>query len=217
MRYRAVIFDLGGVVLPSPFDAFRAYERQHGLPGRFISEVIVRGGEQGAWSRLERGELGPADFAAAFAAECEAAGGHVDADELLAALSGADCPHPKMVAAIGRIRDHGLFTAALTNNWADEGRSTRLSGDSPLAAQLAPLFDTIVESALVGMRKPDPRIYHLVCELLAVTPRESIFLDDLGANLKPARAMGMATIKVTDPATAIAELAKLLALDLGAP
>ncbi|MFA5883174.1 MAG: HAD-IA family hydrolase [Acidimicrobiia bacterium] len=220
MRYRAVIFDLGGVVLPSPFDAFRAYERRHGLPHRFISTVIVQGGEHGAWSRFERGELGSDAFEAAFAAECAAAGGRVSVSDLFSAMRGgepgaAPGPHPEMVAAIRAIRAEGLRTAALTNNWADDDGATHVSGTSPLALQLAELFDTIVESAREGLRKPDPRIYELTCARVGVTPGETVFLDDLGSNLKPARALGMTTIKVEDPALAVTELGAVLGLDLG--
>ncbi len=229
MRFRAVIFDLGGVVLPSPFDAFRAYERRHGLPHRFVSEVVIAGGETGAWSQFERGELGPDAFAAAFEAECGAAGQTVVVADLLAemgagpnrpegtATSGPDAagPHPAMVGAIRAIRAHGLRTAALTNNWADADGTTRTQGSSPLARSLDALFDTIVESAREGLRKPDPRIYALTCTRLAVVPEHAVFLDDIGANLKPARAMGMATIKVKDPTAAVAELSDLLGLPLG--
>ena len=221
MRYRAVIFDLGGVVLPSPFDAFRAYERRHGLPHRFVSTVIVRGGEQGAWSRFERSELDAEAFEVAFAAECEAAGGRVSASDLFSEMRSGDAagatagPHPEMVAAIRAIRAEGLRTAALTNNWADDDGATHVSGTSPLARQLAELFDTIVESAREGLRKPDPRIYELTCARVGVTPGEVVFLDDIGSNLKPARALGMTTIKVEDPALAVTELGAVLGLDLG--
>src|SRR5688572_19517748 len=120
MQFRAVIFDLGGVVLPSPFAAFRAYEQAQGLPHRFVSEVIVQGGDHGAWSRFERGELGPADFATAFEAECAAAGGTVVVADLFASMTGESGPVPEVVAAIRSIRAHGLRTGALTNNWADD-------------------------------------------------------------------------------------------------
>lgn len=216
MRRRAVIFDLGGVVLPSPLAAFREHERRTGLPHRFISDVIVRSGEHGAWSRLERGELAPEEFAVAFAAECDAAGARVDVAELFASMrsSGSGEPVPVMVEAITTIREHGLRTAALTNNWIDANAESHVTGDSPLASQLATLFDVIVESARVGLRKPDPRIYALVCEALDVHPGEAVFLDDLGANLKPARAMGMETIKVEDPTAAVQALGAALELDL---
>jgi epoxide hydrolase-like predicted phosphatase len=216
MQFRAVIFDLGGVVFPSPFAAFRAYEEANGLPHRFISEVIVRGGDECAWSRFERGELGLDDFAVAFEAECSAAGGTVVVADLFGSMTGATGGAvPEMVTAITAIRAHGLRTAALTNNWADTDGATHVSGDTPMAAELAGLFDTIVESARVGLRKPDPRIYALVCEQLGVTPAESVFLDDLGTNLKSARAMGMTTIKVDDPVAAVADLGAVLGLDLG--
>jgi len=216
MQFRAVIFDLGGVVLPSPFAAFREYEQANGLPHRFVSEIIVRGGEHGAWSRFERGELAIDDFAVAFEAECAAGGATVVVADLFGSMTGGEAtPIPEMVTAIGIIRAHGLRTAALTNNWADADGESHVTGESPLAGALAGLFDTIVESSRVGLNKPDPRIYQLVCDRLGVTPPESVFLDDLGANLKSARAMGMTTIKVDDPAAAVAELGSVLGIELG--
>jgi epoxide hydrolase-like predicted phosphatase len=215
MQFRAVIFDLGGVVFPSPFAAFRAYEEAHGLPHRFISEIVVQGGDDGAWSRFERGELGLDQFAAAFEAECAAAGGTVVVADLFGGMTGGTGGAvPEMVTAITTIRAHGLRTAALTNNWVDTDGSTHVGGDTPMATELDGLFDTIVESARVGLRKPDPRIYELVCERLGVTPKESVFLDDLGTNLKAARALGMTTIKVDDPVAAVRELGAVLGLDL---
>jgi epoxide hydrolase-like predicted phosphatase len=227
VQFRAVIFDLGGVVFPSPFAAFRAYEEAHGLPHRFISETVVRGGDDGAWSRFERGEFGLDQFAPAFEAECAAAGGTVVVADLFGRMAGGTGGGPsggaggdggavpEMVTAITTIRAHGLLTAALTNNWVDTDGSTHVSGDTPMATELDGLFDTIVESARVGLRKPDPRIYELVCERLGVTPHESVFLDDLGTNLKSARAMGMTTIKVDDPVAAVQDLGAVLGLDLG--
>jgi epoxide hydrolase-like predicted phosphatase len=215
MQFRAVIFDLGGVVFPSPFTAFRAYEAANGLPHRFISEIVVQGGDGGAWSRFERGEFGLDEFAVAFEAECAAAGGTVVVADLFGGMAGGTGGAvPEMVTAITTIRTHGLRTAALTNNWVDTDGSTHVSGDTPMATALDGLFDTIVESARVGLRKPDPRIYELVCERLGVTPHESVFLDDLGTNLKAARAMGMTTIKVDDPVAAVRELGAVLGLDL---
>ncbi|HEV2310704.1 MAG TPA: HAD-IA family hydrolase [Acidimicrobiia bacterium] len=213
MAFRAVIFDLGGVVLPSPLDTFRAYEARHELPHRFLSEVVLAGGEDGAWSRFERGELDPPAFAAAFERECDAAGGQVDVAALLAEVATAAGPRPAMVAALHAIRAHGLRTAALTNNWrADDGATM---GDR--RTDLFDAFDVVVESAVEGLRKPDPRIYELTCERLGVAPDEAVFLDDLGVNLKTARALGMATIKVGDAAAALAELAELLGFALDDP
>jgi len=210
---RAVIFDLGGVVMPSPIDAFREYERREGLPHRLLSEVVLAGGDDGSWSRLERGELSMAEFGPAFEAECAAAGGTVVASDVFALVHESSGPRPEMLEAIRRIRDHGLHTAALTNNWRVEGETSVPSGGA--VHLLSEFFDVIVESALEGLRKPDPRIYELTCERLGVEPSEAAFLDDLGVNLKPARALGMTTIKVGDPAAAIAELADVLGFPLG--
>jgi len=210
MAARAVIFDLGGVVLPSPLDVFRAYEARHGLPHRFLSEVVIETGDHGAWSRFERGELDADGFAAAFEVECADAGGFVVVAELLSEIATSTGPHPEMLAALREIREHGLRTAALTNNW-NPGDGTRMGTHYP---DMVALFDVVVESAVEGLRKPDPRIYELVCRRLGVRPEESVFLDDLGVNLKTARALGMTTIKVGEPAAAIAELETVLGFAL---
>jgi putative hydrolase of the HAD superfamily len=207
MQFRAVIFDLGGVVFPSPFDAFAAHERGAGLPDRFIRTVVAESADTGAWARFERSELDFAEFCTAFEAECEAAGGAVDAASLMAAIGAGFDPRPEMVVAIGRLRDAGLRVGALTNNWvANRDRSEIGPG--------AIEFDTVVESAVEGIRKPDPAIYHLVCARLSVEPDGCVFLDDLGVNLKPARELGMTTIKVVDPRAALVELSDHLGLDL---
>ena len=208
MSYEAVIFDLGGVVFPSPLDVFRAYERDHGLPHRFLSEVVLADPEHGAWSRLERGELNFDEFCDAFDAECAAHGGTVSARELMDAVRVGLDARPEMVTAIGAIRRQGLKTAGLTNNWADD--TARTNRASPTDGW----FDVIVESAIEGLRKPDPRIYALVCERLDVSPPATVFLDDLGANLKPARHLGMTTIKVAEPEAALAELEAVLGFQL---
>lgn len=213
MPPRAVIFDLGGVVLPSPLDVFRAYEAREGLPHRFLSEVVLDGGENGAWSRFERGEVSPGEFARAFAVECETAGGRVDVAALLGEISTGSGPRPVMLEALRHIRARGLATAALTNNWSS-GDGERMGTRFP---ELFASFDLVVESAVEGLRKPDPRIYQLTCERLGVPSGEAVFLDDLGANLKPARALGMTTIKVEDPVVALEELATVLGFPLTGP
>jgi putative hydrolase of the HAD superfamily len=208
LTYRAVIFDLGGVVFPSPIDVFRDYEREEGLPHRFLSEVVLADPEAGAWARLERGELTMAEFCAEFEAECTAAGRRIDATALMNAVGEGFAPRPEMVTAITAIRAHGLKTGALTNNWTpDEPREGGVS-------DLTDVFDVVVESAVEGVRKPDPRIYELACERLGVRPDESVFLDDLGVNLKAARALGMTTIKVAAPTDALAELSEVLGFAL---
>jgi putative hydrolase of the HAD superfamily len=208
VSFEAVVFDLGGVVFPSPLDVFRAYERDHGLPHQFLSEVVLADPEDGAWSRLERGELNYDEFCDAFDAECAAHGGAVSARELMDAVRVGLDARPEMVTAIGAIRRHALKTAALTNNWADDPART------DRASPTDDWFDVVVESAVEGLRKPDPRIYALVCERLDVSPPATVFLDDLGANLKPARELGMTTIKVAEPEAALAELEAVLGFEL---
>jgi putative hydrolase of the HAD superfamily len=204
--FEAVVFDIGGVVMESPLQAIARYERDHGLPANAINRAVVTAGEAGAWARLERGELTMADFCALFEADCRACGVEVDAARVMAYVKEASVPRPTMVSAIGRIKARGLRVAALTNNWVADGR--RPTDD------LRHHFDVFVESALEGLRKPDPRIYRLVCDRLGVAPPRAAFLDDIGRNLKPARALGMATIKVDEPAQALRDLSDLLGFPL---
>jgi putative hydrolase of the HAD superfamily len=202
----AVIFDLGGVVMGSPLAAIARYERDHGLPPQAINRAIRTAGEAGAWSRLERGELSLEAFLAPFEADCRACDVAVSGARLMAYIAEAGQPRPTMVEAIRRIRARGLRAGALTNNWVSEGPR----GPHPVRDH----FDVFIESSVVGMRKPDPRIYELACRELGVVPERAAFLDDIGSNLKPARALGMATIKVDEPEPALHELSALLGFEL---
>jgi len=205
MSYRAVIFDLGGVVLGSPLHVIRDYEEEKGIPSGFINRVVVSTGPTGAWSRLERGELELEEFYLAFDADCAEAAPVFSAREMMERIALVTGPRPQMLDAIGQIRKRGLATAALTNNWkSDEIQSNAL----------ADYFDTYVESAVEGVRKPDPRIYQIACERLSIQPGDAVFLDDIGRNLKTARELGMATIKVDEPDAALAELQTLLGFAL---
>jgi epoxide hydrolase-like predicted phosphatase len=203
---KSVIFDLGGVVTDSPIQAIQRYERDHGLPHNAINRAIVEAGEGGAWSRLERGELTLDDFGPCFERDCREAGLAVGAARMMQYVAEAGTPRPRMLAAIRCIRERGLRVGALTNNWVSERRE---------ASPVHELFHAVIESSVVGLRKPDPRIYELACRELGVTPPESVFLDDIGRNLKAARALGMTTIKVEDPDAALAELASVLGFTLG--
>ena len=209
MAYRAVIFDLGGVVFPSPFEAFDAYDHGNDLKKGTMRALIRRSSESGAWAALERGELSMDEFVDALEAEALATGLKVDARRLMGLIGSSLGPRPEMEHALREIRARGLRTGALTNNWANEKRDS-----TPTGLEEAGLFDVIVESAVEGLRKPDPRIYALAIARLNVLASEAVFLDDLGMNLKPAREMGMATIKVIDPDDALAELEALLGFAL---
>jgi putative hydrolase of the HAD superfamily len=209
MSFEAVIFDLGGVVFPSPFEAFDAYDHGNGLPAGTLRALIRTSSEEGAWAALERGELTMDEFVVALEAEADGAGFALDARRLMGLIGSGLGPRPEMARAIDVIRARGLRTAALTNNWTDDDRRS-----TPHALHETLTFDVIVESAREGLRKPDPRIYELVLARLGVAAPEAVFLDDLGINLKPARAMGMTTIKVVDPHDALAELARVLEFSL---
>ncbi len=205
MSIRAVIFDVGGVVVGSPLHAIAGYERDHGIPAGFINRVVVDTAPHGAWSRLERGELDLEAFYPAFEADCLAGGQGISARLMMERVAASTGPRPLMLDAVRLIRERGLRTGVITNNWI---------GEESAMAPLKPLFDVFIESAVVGMRKPDPRIFEMTCRALEVEPTETVFLDDIGINLKPARAMGMSTIKVADPEQALAELQALLGFPL---
>ena len=206
---KAVLFDFGGVILSSPFEAFARFEREHGLPEGFIRQVNATNPDENAWARLERSELNFEQFGPAFAADSAALGHEVDGRDVLLLLSGDI--RPAMVEALRRCHER-LKTALLTNNFVVAAdRSAAGDGDGEergigTHAEILELFDVIVESSKIGVRKPDPRFYELACDELGIEPSEAVFLDDLGINLKPARAMGMTTIKVVDPTEAIADL-----------
>ncbi len=206
--FAGCIFDLGGVVLGSPLPAIRSYEADLGLEPGSLGRVVRLHGEAGAWASHERGELAFPAFVRAFAAEGRELGIEFSPVELMRRIAAAVRPRPEMVAAVEAVRAAGLRTAALTNNWAEPAPAAeRFHG-------LRGLFDVFVESCVVGMRKPDPRIYEHALGELALPPEAVVFLDDMGRNLKPARAMGMATIKVDEPAAALAELGALVGLAL---
>ena len=192
--------------MESPLHAIARYERDHGLPAGGINRVVVESGDRGAWSRLERGELTLEAFLRPFEADCRACGVEVSGERLMAYIAEAGVPRAQMIEAVHRIRARGLRTAALTNNWRHQG--------SREGHRLREHFDVFIESAIVGLRKPDPRIYELVCRELGVVPSRAAFLDDIGSNLKTARALGMSTIKVEDPDAALRELASLLGFEL---
>lgn len=201
----AAFFDFGGVITSSPFEAFARYEAANGLPEGFIRRVNATDPDTNAWARLERSEVDLDGFAAAFEAESTALGHRVPGHDVLALLAGE--VRPAMVEAVRRCAER-LGTALLTNN------VTGMDAN-PAVAEIVALFDTVVESSVVGIRKPEPAFYELACSRLGVDPSEVVFLDDLGINLKPARAMGMTTIKVTDPSAALAELEAVVGFPLG--
>lgn len=207
---RAVLWDFGGVILSSPFEAFNRYETDRGLPLDHIRRVNASHPDTNAWALLERNDVTPAQFDELFAAESAALGHRVPGADVLALLSGD--VRPNMVVALDLVIEAGYRTACLTNNVVSTS-----SEPSPRHLEVAAImakFDHVVESSKVGCRKPEPRFYEIACELVGVTPDECVFLDDLGINLKPAAAMGMRTIKVGDPTVALHELSGHLGMTL---
>jgi epoxide hydrolase-like predicted phosphatase len=204
--FKAVIFDLGGVIFDSPMQVFAIFEAREGLPNNFLNRLIVAAGHDGAWARLERGEIDLTEFYDDFDREIREAGSRISGRALMDAVTKATRLRPIMIDAVRHIRGQGFKTAALTNNWRSR------EGDAPKTVALRSEFDVFVESRQVGIAKPDPRIYRLALDELNINADEAIFLDDIGRNLKPARDMGMATIKVVTPEKALYELFGLLKL-----
>jgi putative hydrolase of the HAD superfamily len=209
----AVLWDFGGVILTSPFEAFRAYEREAGLPEDFIRGLNARNADANAWAKMERSEVTLAEFVALFETEAEAQGRRLDGWRVLKAISGDI--RPQMVEALRRCRAN-FRVACITNNMkAGEGPGMARSPEKAAAvAEVMALFEHVVESSRLGFRKPDPRIYQHTCSLIGVPPERCVYLDDLGINLKPAKALGMRTIKVGDPDVAIAELEAIVGIAL---
>lgn len=207
---RAALFDFGGVILSSPFEAFASFETERGLPDGFLRSVNATNPDHNAWAKLERSEVTLDQFGDLFAAESKALGHEVDGRHVLGLLMGT--LRPPMVEAVRRCGER-LKTGLLTNNFVTTADG-HVDREGEMGEVMA-LFDIVVESSKAGVRKPDPRFYELACTELGIDPSEAVFLDDLGVNLKPARAMGMTTIKVGDPAVAIAELEAVVGFPLG--
>jgi putative hydrolase of the HAD superfamily len=209
----AVLWDFGGVILSSPFEAFNRYEREAGLPKDFIRRLNARNPDTNAWAKMERSEVSLEGFVELFEEEARQHGHRLDGWKILQALSGDI--RPQMVEALRRCKA-AFRVACITNNMkSGEGPGMARSPEKAKAvAEVMSLFEHVVESSKLGLRKPDPRIYRHACDLLGVSPERCIYLDDLGVNLKPAREMGMRTIKVVDPEAAIDELQTMVGFPL---
>ena len=189
----------------SPFEAFDRYEQAHQLPKNFIRTVNSTNHEHNAWASLEANEISRDEFDDLFRAESETLGHAVTGAEVLTLLSGK--LRPRMVNALAHCKEH-FKVGCITNNMkpANPQQNTPATRQFTETGPIMAMFDVIIESSIEGVRKPNPRIYEIACERLAVDPANCVFLDDLGVNLKPARAMGMTTIKVVDPDEALMQL-----------
>lgn len=217
MTIEAVIWDFGGVLTTSPFEAFRRFERARGLPEDFIRGVNSRNPDGNAWARFERNEIDLETFDRLFREEAAATGVHgaeeVGGREIVELLAGDI--RPRMVEALRRCKTR-FRVGCITNNVAAlSGPSmSRSAAHAAEVRAVMDLFEVVIESSKVGLRKPDPRIYQLACEQLGVAPARAVYLDDLGINLKPARQLGMTTIKVADPDQALDQLAAVVGFPL---
>jgi len=206
MAVAAVLWDFGGVITSSPFEAFNRYEAERGLPKDFIRTVNATNPLDNAWALFEQARIDTAEFDARFAEESAALGHRVRGADVLPLLSGD--VRPRMVKALEACKAR-FKVGCITNN-VRTGEGAGMAGTAEKAAsvkRIMTLFDHVLESSKVGLRKPDPRIYALMCEAIGVEPNACVYLDDLGINLKPAKDMGMATIKVVNEAQALSDLA----------
>ncbi|MDH2344868.1 MULTISPECIES: HAD-IA family hydrolase [unclassified Bradyrhizobium] len=210
MTIEAVIFDFGGVLTSSPFEAFTRFETERGLPIDIIRRTNAANHLENAWAKFERAEVDIDTFDKLFATESLTLGAEVRGRDVLPLLQGD--LRPEMVEALKRIKAQ-FKTGCITNNLPANAIGS-MTGRSLYVAEVMVLFDHVIESAKIGLRKPDPRIYKMMVETLNANPKNCVYLDDLGVNLKPAREMGMTTIKVTSGAQAIAELEAATGLKL---
>lgn len=216
-QYQAVIFDFGGVITSSPFEAFNRLETERGLPRDFIRQVNAANPDGNAWALFERAEIDASTFNQMFADDARALGHELEGRAVLAVLAGA--VRPAMVTALDRLKAAGYRIGCITNNVpSGHGAGMARSADSKdELEQIFARFEQIIESSKAGVRKPDPRIYMMMCERLGLEPVQCIYLDDLGINCKPASQLGMHAIKVTGEVQALADLAAVLDLPPGWP
>ena len=218
MTYTTVIFDFGGVITASPFEAFNKLEAERGLPHDFVRRVNSSDPDDNAWAKFERAEIDAATFDTLFAEEARALGHELEGEAVLAVIAGA--VRPAMVATLDTLKDRGFTIACITNNVPGGKMGIRGAGMTRSAeaaievADIMARFDHVIESSKAGVRKPDPRIYQMMCEKLGVEPAECIYLDDLGINCKPASQLGMHAIKVTSGEQALADLSAVLGMEL---
>ena len=211
---KAVFWDFGGVITSSPFEAFNKYEKDNNLPSDFLRKVNSTNPDDNAWAKLERSEVNLDEFDLLFEKESKNLGYAIKGKEVIALLQGQ--VRPEMVKALRTIKGN-LIQACLTNNIQSLKEEAFDKGNVSVAGkhdEIMGLFDFVIESSKVNLRKPDPAFYKMACEKAKIEPSEAVFLDDLGINLKPARILGMETIKVINSTDALSELQKLVPIKI---
>tara|TARA_B100000035_G_scaffold225814_1_gene194283 strand:+ start:530 stop:1156 length:627 start_codon:yes stop_codon:yes gene_type:complete len=207
MNYKAVIWDFGGVITSSPFEAFNKFELDNNLPKDIIRTINSENPDDNAWAKFERNDVDINEFDTLFSKEADKKGFQISGKQVVKLLSG-DIRKPMVDFLLSLKENYKL--GCITNN-IQNSKDDKVNHLNQ-ASQVMKIFDHIIESSRVGLRKPDPKIYYMSCDALGVRPEECIYLDDLGINLKPARKIGMTTIKVIDPNDAIDEVKKYLQL-----
>tara|TARA_Y100000389_G_scaffold45082_1_gene39868 strand:- start:2345 stop:2971 length:627 start_codon:yes stop_codon:yes gene_type:complete len=207
MTYKAIIWDFGGVITSSPFEAFNNFENQNNLPLDIIRKINSENPDSNAWAKFERNDISKDEFDMLFGKEAKRKGFNITGKQIIGLLSGTI--RPFMVDFLKDLKGKYKL-GCITNNVQSDDQSKQ--DYSKEASEAMALFDHVIESSLVGLRKPDPRIYYMSCEALGVDPKDCIYLDDLGINLKPARAIGMTTIKVIDPNIAVGQVKEFLGI-----
>lgn len=210
---KAVFWDFGGVITSSPFESFNKFEKMNNLPINFLRSVNATNPDRNAWAKLERNEISLNEFDGLFETESKSLGHPVKGKEVISLLKGEI--RPEMLEALKRIKGN-LLQACLTNNiqsMNEEGFEGNVSAAGK-HEEVMNMFDFVFESSKENVRKPDPEFYLRACDRGNVNPKEVVFLDDLGINLKPAKALGMFTIKVINPIEALNELETLLEFKL---
>eukprot|EP00002_Diphylleia_rotans_P000902 TRINITY_DN10486_c0_g1_i1.p1 TRINITY_DN10486_c0_g1~~TRINITY_DN10486_c0_g1_i1.p1 ORF type:complete len:213 (+),score=63.64 TRINITY_DN10486_c0_g1_i1:57-695(+) len=205
---KAIFFDLGGVVLDSPLHMIADYEKKNGIPHNYINYMIIKGGVDGPWAKLETGRYTVEEFCSEFNELCEKDGTKLDMREVFRIIQTAR-PRPIMIQAILRLRELGFQVAAITNNWKPTSEK-----ELEQTLELSKIFDAFIESRVLGIRKPHPEIFQVALETLKVSASESIFLDDISANVRAAKKLGFTTIKVVEPTQALQELEGILNIEL---
>lgn len=222
MRFKAVIFDIGGVLVRQPQIGIRKYEKELDTPPGFLGEVFMKGAPDNSFCRLERGELLFSEFLSKFDAEVQRAAKIKNVElrgfsssvlfEKMTDVNG-DILHHDMLSAVKELKRNHIKTCALTNNWIDDRDQNKPLG-AKFMLHIRRFFDVVLESAVERIRKPNPRIYEIACQKLDIKPREAIFLDDIGYNLKSAAALGITCIKVDNPTEAVKKLQELVGIQL---
>ena len=205
MNYKAILWDFGGVVTSSPFEAFNEFESANDLPLDLIRTINSENPDFNAWAKFESSQVSIEEFDELFFQEALTKGFQVRGKDIIKLLSGSI--RKNMVNFLKELKG-SYKLGCITNTVNSQDDLTDKERQSKKEAMA--LFDHVVESSKVGIRKPNPEIYKMSCLALSVEPKECIYLDDLGINLKPARELGMATIKVVNPEEAIQEVRNLL-------